>query len=472
MWINGAEVSSAGRDTLAVVNPATEEQIGSVVRGTPADAEAAARAAADAFPRWRRSAPAIRAALLREIADRLAAHRAELADLLVAEQGKPRRDNESEIDSAIELFTYYSGFAWRDRGAVNPAEDKVLDFVLREPVGPVACIVPWNFPIMLMARKVAPALAAGCTVVVKPSEETPLATLLFARVVADHLPPGVLNVVTGYGSEVGEPLVHDPRIRHIAFTGSTATGRRIASSAAAAMKGTTLELGGKDPLIIGPDADLETAVPAVAFAGLLNAGQCCTSTERIYVAQPLLKDFLEALVDHVRGIDVGDGARAGTVMGPLIREDARRRVGEHVTEAVAAGAKVLTGGGVPPGLDRGWFYEPTVVVDVPDSARLLREETFGPVLPVAGFASVDEAIARANDTAYGLGATVLSNDPGFVKRCIDGLDVGNVFVNDPLTAATATTFGGTKMSGMGRELGVEGFEAFRESKHVHWMFTR
>lgn len=472
MWMNGAVVSPRTREMFAVVNPATEEEIDSVVRGTAADAEAAATAASDAFPRWKTLAAGARAALLRQIADKLSAGRAELAEVLVAEQGKPRRDAEDEIDSAAETFAYYSGFSWHERGAVNPVDSDSIDFTVREPVGPVACIVPWNFPIMLMAWTVAPALAAGNTVVVKPSEETPLSALHFAERIADHLPIGVFNVVTGYGAEVGEPLVRDPRIRHVSFTGSTATGRRIATLAATEMKRVTLELGGKDPLIVGPDVDLATAIPAVAHGALFNAGQCCTSSERIFVARSVLPSFLEALVEHVRAIAIGDGADDGTGMGPLIHARAREKVAQHVDEARASGGKVLTGGGAPAGIERGWFYEPTVVFDAPESSKLLRDETFGPVLPVAAFDSVDEAIRRANDTPYGLSASVMSNDPTFVKRCIDGLEVGNVFINDPLTANTAAPFGGTKMSGLGRELGVEGFEAFRETKRVHWMFTK
>jgi acyl-CoA reductase-like NAD-dependent aldehyde dehydrogenase len=471
MWVDGAESEPGGRRRLAVINPATEEEIGSVIRGTAADADAAAAAAARAFPAWRQVEPAARAALLHAVADKITECRSELAELLTAEQGKPRRDNEDEVAAAAEAFAYYSGLAWHDRGAVNPVERRSLDFVVREPVGPVVSIVPWNFPVMLMAWMTAPALAAGNTVVVKPSEDTPLATLLFARAVAGHLPPGVFNVVTGYGAEVGEPLIRDPRIRHIAFTGSTATGQRIAALAASDLKHVTLELGGKDPLIVGPDVDIERAVAAVSLAALLNAGQCCTSAERIYVARPILPGFLDALTAHVRGIRVGDGASAQTQMGPLIRENARRKVAEHVDEAVAAGAKALTGGGAPPDLDRGWFYQPTVILDAPPSTRLLTEETFGPVLPVLAYDSLEDAIQRANDTPFGLGATVLSNDAAFVKQCIDGLDVGNVFINDPLTANTAAPFGGTKLSGLGRELGVEGFEAFRQSKRVHWTFT-
>jgi acyl-CoA reductase-like NAD-dependent aldehyde dehydrogenase len=470
MWIDGAAARPAGRDEIAVVNPATEERIGAVVRGTAADAEAAVAAAARAFPAWARVDAAERVALLREVSDKLAAHREELADLLVAEQGKPRRDNLDEVSGAVDAFAYYAGFAWHDCGVVNPVESSSIDFTIRGPVGPVVAIAPWNFPLLLMTWMTAPALAAGCTVVVKPSEETPLSALRFAELVADHLPPGVFNVVTGYGAEVGEPLVADPRIRHVSFTGSTATGRRIATLAAEHLKHVTLELGGKDALIVGPDVELESVVPTVASAALLNAGQVCTSAERIFVAEPLMPAFVDALVEHVRAIRVGDGSREDVEMGPLIHDEARRKVAAHVAEAVAGGGRVLTGGGPPADAERGWFYAPTVVLDAPASAALLCDETFGPVIPVAAFSSVDEAIARANDSAFGLGASVLSNDAAFVKRCIDGLEVGNVFVNDPGTANIAAPFGGTKTSGLGRELGVEGFEAYRETKRVHWTF--
>lgn len=471
MWINGTSYAGASRERINVINPATEEVIDTVARGTAADAVAAVDAAAGAFPAWRTSSATDRAAFLRGIADKLAERRDEFAALLLGEQGKPIGENISELDDAIELFHYYAGFAWQDRGSINQSSPDFLDFVQREPVGVVACIVPWNFPIMLMARKVAAALAAGNTVVVKPSEETPLATLLFAREVADHLPPGVVNVVTGYGREVGEPLVNDPRVRHIAFTGSTATGQALAVIAASQMKGTTLELGGKDPLIAGPDVDIDRVVPLVASAALYNAGQCCTSSERVYVHSSIIGAFTDALVEHVRTIRVGDAATRDVGMGPLIRDDARVRVRDQVNEAVVAGARVLTGGRVPTDSSRGWFYEPTVIVDVPNTARLLTEETFGPVLPVAAFDTVDQAVEFANETKYGLGASVLSNDPVFVKRCIDGLEVGNVFVNDPLTATTVSTFGGRKMSGIGRELGTAGYEAFQEAKHVHWKLS-
>ena len=472
MWIRGEEVHPAGRELIPVLNPASEEEIGSVVRGTAEDAVAAVRAAHEAFPAWSRLEPAARVAVLRDVAARLSARSTELADLLVAEQGKPRRDSARELEGAVESFAYYSGLAWHDRGTVNPVEPRSIDFTLRCPVGPIAAIAPWNFPLLIMSWMVAPALAAGCTVVVKPSEETPLATLRFAMTVADNLPAGVFNVVTGYGSEVGEALVADTLIRSVSFTGSTATGRRIAALAAGQLKHVTLELGGKDALIVGPDVDAEAVVPVVAAASLTNAGQVCTSAERVLVAEPAMPAFLDALVEHVRGIRVGDGMMDDVEMGPLINEFTRRKVDWHVADAVHGGGRVLTGGSPPADAGRGFFYDPTVVVDAPATAALMREETFGPVIPVAAFASVDDAIARANDSTFGLGASVLSNDAAFVKRCIDGLEVGNVFVNDPGTANVAAPFGGTKSSGLGRELGVEGFEAFRETKRVHWAFAR
>ena len=409
-----------------------------------------------------------RARALWEVASKLRSQREPLARQLVAEQGKPLAHSLAEIDEAVELFEYYAGFAWRERGAIEASASGQLDFVIREPVGVVVAIVPWNFPIMLMARKAAPALAAGNTVVVKPSEETPLATLLFATHIADHLAPGVFNIVTGYGAEVGEALVDDKRVRHIAFTGSTATGQRIAIRAAEQMKGVTLELGGKDPMIVGPDVDPMEAARMAAFSGFYNAGQCCTSTERIYVASSLYPDFVEALVALAEGMRTGPGSDDESDMGPLINESARIRVAAHVEQAVRMGGRLLAGGISPPEQKSGWFYRPTVIADVSRETDLAWQETFGPVLPVAAFKSVDEAIERANMSQFGLGAAILSHDPTFVDRCVDGLEVGNVFINDPLTVNVTAPFGGMKMSGMGRELGAEGFEAFRESKHIHW----
>jgi len=332
----------------------------------------------------------------------------------------------------------------------------------------VGCIVPWNYPLLLMVWKVAPALAAGNTVVIKPSEFTPLATLRLAELAFAHLPPGVVNVVTGYGREAGEALVRHPEVPVIAFTGSLATGRHIAELAAPMMKKLHLELGGKDPMVIGPDVDLDTAVRALAYAGLLNAGQVCTSTERVYVAQDRYPAFSEALAEFVGGLRLGNGLESTTDIGPMLREHFREKVEAHVQQAIGAGARLLVGGERPKEFDRGFFYRPTVLADVDHSMAVMREETFGPVLPLMPYMDFDQAIELANDSPYGLGASLMSNDPRLVKRFFEEVDAGTIWINDPLTDNYAGPFGGMKMSGVGRELGQEGLDEFYEVKHVHW----
>jgi betaine-aldehyde dehydrogenase len=343
--------------------------------------------------------------------------------------------------------------------------------VLKEPYGVVAAIVPWNYPILLMAWKVAPALAAGNTVIVKPSEMTPLSTLRLSEVF-DHLPAGVLNIVTGYGATVGRELVCSPRTHMIAFTGSLATGREIARLAADRVKKTHLELGGKDAFIVAEDADLAVAVPGVAWAALLNSGQVCTSTERVYVHESIAGPFTERLVDYVRTLRLGPGLEPTTDIGPLIGERYRHKVEEHVEEARAKGARILTGGRRPPQFERGFFYEPTVLTGVDHSHRIMCEETFGPTIPVMAYRTFDEAIALANDCAYGLGANLYTNDPRKVKQYFEEVKAGTCWVNDPLTDNDAGPFGGMKFSGGARELGEEGLEEFLETKHVHWDFAQ
>jgi betaine-aldehyde dehydrogenase len=339
--------------------------------------------------------------------------------------------------------------------------------VLKEPYGVVAAIVPWNYPLLLMSWKVAPALAAGNTVVLKPSEMTPLSALSFAELCCDHLPPGVLNIVTGYG-EVGRELVVSPDTHMIAFTGSFATGREIAKLAAERVKKTHLELGGKDAFIVAEDADLDVAVPGVAWAALLNAGQVCTSTERVYVQERIAPAFIERLVAFVRTLRLGNGLESSTDIGPLVGAKYRAKVEEQVDEARAKGAAILTGGRRPPQLERGFFYEPTVLTGVDHGHRIMREETFGPTIPIMTYRAFDEAIALANDCDYGLGANLYTNDPRKVKQYYEEVKAGTCWVNDPLTDNDAGPFGGMKFSGGARELGEEGLAEFQEVKHVHW----
>jgi betaine-aldehyde dehydrogenase len=472
MLINGQRVASATRETFEVQNPATEEVIDAAPLGNEEDAHAAISAANAAFRHWRTRTAQSRAELLHEVARKLRERAEELAVLLTHEGGKPLVENRDEMGWSAACFDYYAELQRNTRGRVIPSvEPSQLALVLKEPYGVVAAIIPWNYPILLMAWKVAPALAAGNTVIIKPSELTPLTTLLFAEI-CDHLPPGVVNIVTGYGTTVGRALVTSPDTHVIAFTGSFATGREIARLAAERVKKTHLELGGKDAFIVAEDADLDVAVPGVAWAALLNAGQVCTSTERVYVHEHIAQRFTEQLVAYVRTLRLGPGMDPATDIGPLIGDRYRHKVELHVAEARQKGARILTGGERPAQFARGFFYEPTVLTNVDHSFAIMREETFGPIIPIMAYRTFDEAIALANDSDYGLGANLYTNDPRLVKQYYEEIKAGTCWVNDPLTDNDAGPFGGMKFSGGARELGEEGLETFLETKHVHWDFSQ
>jgi acyl-CoA reductase-like NAD-dependent aldehyde dehydrogenase len=468
-YINGQWTTGQASEGIAVVNPATEEIIGEVARGTAADVHAAVAAAKAAFPAWQRMTANERAGLLHEAANRIQAAAEVLAHLLIEEQGKPFIENEEEVYWTYDTFHYYAELARHERGRfIPPGDPGQINFVLKEPYGVVGCIVPWNYPLLLLAWKLAPALAAGNTVVIKPSEFTPLSALRLIDIAFADFPPGVINLVTGYGREAGEPLVTHPDVPMIAFTGSVATGQQIAALAAPLMKKLHLELGGKDPLVVAPDMDLDVAVSATAYAGLLNAGQVCTSAERIYVHESVFGRFSEELGDFVSKLRLGNGADPATDIGPLLRPHFREKVEAFIQEAVAAGGKLLTGGQRPSHLPRGYFLEPAVMVNVNHSMRLMREELFGPVLPLMPYKTFDEAIALANDTPFGLGASLMTHDARLVKQFFEEVKAGTIWINDPLTDNFAGPFGGMKMTGGGRELGQEGLDEFYEVKHVHW----
>lgn len=470
MWINGEHISGTSGNVIEVRNPATEEIIDTVPAANAADVERAVTAAQAAFPGWKKIPAVQKAEMLHEVAQKLTERSEEFARLLTLEGGKPFIENKDEMGWSAACFRYYAEIGRNSRGRVIPSiEESQLAMVLKEPYGVVAAIVPWNYPILLMAWKVAPALAAGNTVVLKPSEMTPLSTLLFAEL-CDHLPPGVINIVSGYGAECGEPLVLDPRVRVIAFTGSLATGQRIAQLVAPQMKKLHLELGGKDAFIVAEDADLNVAVPGVAWAALLNAGQVCTSTERVYVHEAIAPGFIDRITGYAKSLRLGPGIDPDTDIGPLIGDRYRAKIEAQVAEAKARGASILTGGQRPPHLTRGYFYEPTVMTNVDHSFAIMNEETFGPAIPIMTYRSFDEAIALANDSKYGLGANLYTHDPVKAKRFFEEVEAGTLWINDPLTDNDAGPFGGFKMSGMGRELGEEGLDEFRETKHVHWDF--
>ena len=460
-------------DTIQVTDPATEKVIGEVPACGAAEVDAAVVKAQAAFEGWRWCSANERADLLHTAARLTDEHAEALVESLCREQGKPRPEQEEEVEWTANTLRYYAELARNSRGRVVPSGEprSQLNLVLKEPYGVVGAIVPWNYPLLLLVWKLAPALAAGNTVVVKPSELTPLTTLLWVQTCFAHLPDGTVEIVTGYGNQAGEALVAHPGVRVVAMTGSVQTGQRIASVAAPMMKHLHLELGGKDAFVVGPDADIATAADALAYAALINAGQVCTSAERVYVPAARHDDLVEAVQAKVEGLRLGHGLDDGTDLGPLIGEAARAKVERHVADAVRRGARVVTGGRRPRDRDRGFFYNPTVLVDVDNDMAIMTEETFGPTIPVMAYRDVAEAIAWVNAHPTGLGATLRSTDPGLCKRFFEEVKVGTVWINDPLTDNYAGPFGGMKLTGGGRELGEEGLETFSETKHVHWDFS-
>jgi acyl-CoA reductase-like NAD-dependent aldehyde dehydrogenase len=466
LLIGGEQVAGDG-PALAVENPATEETVAELGSASPEQLDAAIAAAREAAPGWAATPAVERAELLHDVAARMRAMTDELARVLTAEGGKPLIENSDEVGWTAAAFDYYAEMGRNFAGRVIPSiEATQLALVVKEPTGVWGAIVPWNYPLLLLAWKLAPALAAGNAVVAKPSELTPLSTLMLASCFAE-LPPGVLNVVAGAG-DVGAALVADARIDGVAFTGSVASGKKVAAACAERVARMNLEMGGKDPFIVCADvaADIDVAARGGAWAAYLNAGQVCTSAERFYVQREVYDDFVSAFVEQARSLRVGDPLDAATDVGPMVSAPQRAKVEAQVSAAVAAGAELLVGGDRA-GLERGHFYAPAVITGAPASTDLLREETFGPVAPIVPVASLDEAIELANSTPFGLGANVYTRDLETAVRCLREIRAGTVWINDPLTDNDAGPFGGFKQSGFGRELGQEGLEAFQETKHVH-----
>jgi betaine-aldehyde dehydrogenase len=466
--IGGEAVEGAG-DPLVVENPATEETVVTVASADPGQVEAAIASARGAWRQWSQTPAAERAELLHEVANRLRARTDELAALMTTEGGKPLVENSDEVGWTAAAFDYYAEIGRDSAGRViPPIEASQLALVVKEPLGVVACIVPWNYPLLLLAWKLAPALAAGNTTVCKPSELTPLSTLALAACF-EQLPAGVVNLVAG-GGEVGAMLSSDEGVDCVAFTGSVETGKKVAAACVDRMARINLEMGGKDPFIvcsdIAVDGGVEVAARGGAWAAYLNAGQVCTSAERFYVMEDLYDDYVAAFVEHTRSLVVGDPTDAGTDVGPMVSAPQRQKVADQVDAAVGAGAELLTGAG-DAGHERGHYFEPAVVTGAPAQTALLREETFGPVAPIVAVKSLDEAIELANGTRFGLGANIYTRDLATMVRCMREIRSGTVWFNDPLTDNDAGPFGGFKQSGLGRELGREGLEAFQETKHVH-----
>src|SRR4028118_984693 len=449
---------------LSVVNPATEESIEEIPTTGRGELDKTTERAKRGFEEWRGFAGLDRAEVFHELSANLRGHADELAGIMTGEGGKPLVENRDEVTWVAACFDYYGEIA-RDSVGYLPApiEPQQLAMVVKEPVGTVTCIVPWNYPLLLAAWKVAPALAAGNAVILKPSEETPLATRRMMELM-EGLPEGLFQAVYGAG-DVGEALVRHPGVDMVAFTGSQQTGRRVGIAAAKRLMRVNLELGGKDPFIVCDDVDIEIAAQGAVWAACLNAGQVCTSSERFYVDRKVADEFVEASKEFAESLNIGDPMDEETDIGPMINAKGREKGEDHAGQALEPGAKLVHGGGRFG--ERGFFYRPTVLTGVEPSMRVMSDETFGPVLPVVEVGSLDEAIELANSVPFGLGANVYTRDFEKMLKCARGIRAGTVWINDPLTDNDAAPFGGYGGSGIGRELGREGLEALQESKHGH-----
>ncbi len=467
LFIGGEWRPAAGAGTFAVEDPATGQALVEVSDGRAEDAMSALDAAAAAQPAWADTPPRQRGEILRRAFEVLMDRIDELALLMTLEMGKPVADSRAEITYAAEFFRWFAEEAVRIDGRYTVAPNgagRIL--VMRQPVGPCLLITPWNFPMAMATRKVAPAIAAGCTMVLKPAELTPLSSLAMADILATSgLPPGVLNVVTTTrAGDTTAPLIADPRLRKLSFTGSTAVGRRLMADAAGQVLRVSLELGGNAPFLVFEDADLEAAVEGAVLAKMRNMGEACTAANRFHVHEAVAGEFAQRLAARMGGLKLGRGTEPGVEVGPLIDAKQRDKVVELVGDAMNRGARPLIGGRMVDG--PGYFYEPTVLAAVPPAARLLEEEVFGPVAPIVPFSSDEEALAAANDTEFGLVAYVYTRDLNRALRVAESLQTGMVGLNQGMVSNAAAPFGGVKQSGIGREGGAEGLDAYLEVKYV------
>jgi succinate-semialdehyde dehydrogenase/glutarate-semialdehyde dehydrogenase len=458
---------AAGGATLVVEDPATGEMLAEVADATAEDATAALAAADEAQPAWAATPPRERGEILRRAFEAVTARADDLALLMTLEMGKPLAESRAEIAYAAEFFRWFSEEAVRITGDYRVAPNGASRIIVtRQPVGPVLLITPWNFPMAMATRKIGPAVAAGCTMVLKPAGLTPLSALALAQILLDcGLPPGVLNVITTSRSgPVTAPLLADPRLRKLSFTGSTEVGKKLIEASAGQVLRVSMELGGNAPFLMFEDADLDAAVEGALLAKMRNGGEACTSANRFHVHHSRAEEFAEALAERMAALRVGRGTEDGVDVGPLVNADQQDKVAELVDEAISAGARVLCGG--QRGGGKGYFYQPTVLFPVPQEARLRREEIFGPVAPVYPFSDEAEAVAAANDTEYGLVAYVYTRDLDRAVRVAEGIRSGMVGVNQGVVSNPAAPFGGMKQSGFGREGGAEGIAEYLEVKYI------
>lgn len=473
LYINGTWKSPVKGGTFAVVNPATEEVIHHAPAATAEDVDLAVQAARQAFDHgdWPRLSGRARAVFLHKIADAIRAKQDDLARLEVLDNGKPLPEAQWDIGDAAGCFDFYAGLAEElDANPVEPialADARFTSKAVREPLGVAGAIIPWNYPLLMAAWKVAPALAAGCTVVLKPSELTSLTALELAAIADEAgLPPGVLNIVTGYGADAGQALTDHPGVDKLAFTGSVPTGSKVMASAARNIKKISLELGGKSPFLVFDDSDIEQAVEWIMFGIFWNQGQVCSATSRVLVQEGIYDRLLARLSVESKKIRIGNGLNSGVLLGPLVSQGQYEKVLAAIEDARGNGVLVLAGGKKPEGFDKGYFLEPTILADVPLESRAWTEEIFGPVVCIRSFKSEDEAIRLANDSRFGLAAAVMSADDERCERVAAQLRAGIVWINCSQPTFTEAPWGGYKQSGIGRELGHWGLSNYLETKQI------
>jgi succinate-semialdehyde dehydrogenase/glutarate-semialdehyde dehydrogenase len=467
LFIGGKWTPAASGATFPVSDPATGEVLCEVADASASDGLAALDAAVSAQAEWAAHPPRERGEILRRAYDALMARQEELALLMTLEMGKPLAESRGEVAYAAEFFRWFAEEAVRIDGGYAVAPNGTGRFlVTKQPVGPSLLITPWNFPMAMGTRKIGPAVAAGCTMVIKPAEQTPLSMLALAQILADAgLPDGVLNVVTtSDAGGVVEPLIRDGRARKLSFTGSTQVGRLLLEQCADKVLRTSMELGGNAPFLVFDDADLDAAVEGAMQAKMRNIGEACTAANRFYVQRGIADEFARRLTERMSALPIGRGTEDGVVVGPLIDEAAVAKVGELVQDATQRGAEVLTGGATVDG--PGNFYRPTVLTGVPTDSRIAREEIFGPVAPISVFDTEEEALAAANDTEYGLVGYVYTNDVKRALRVSERLETGMVGLNQGIVSNPAAPFGGVKQSGLGREGGTVGIDEFLETKYI------
>ncbi|HEX6207619.1 MAG TPA: aldehyde dehydrogenase family protein [Actinomycetota bacterium] len=467
-YVDGEWVDARDGGRFDVVDPATEEVIATAPDSQRADAEAAisaARRAFDAGP-WPRSTERERERVLLRAAEIVRREAERLAELETRDSGKPLAEAREDIEEAAFMFEYYGGWATKVMGEIPPVGPDALSLVVKEPVGVAGLITPWNYPLLMAVQKVAPALAAGCTFVLKPAEQTPLTAFELPGILEEAgVPPGVVNVIAGFGPSAGAPLVEHPDVDKVGFTGSVEVGKEIMRTGADTLKRVTLELGGKSPNIIFADASFEEALEGTAAGIFGNQGEICSAGSRIFVERSIYDETLDAMRERARAVRLGSGLDEGTTMGPLVSEEQQERVLSYIESGKAEGAKLATD--EPPAFDSGYFVPPTVFYDVTNDMTIAREEIFGPVAAVLPFDDPEEVVRLSNDTTYGLAAAVWTRDITKALRTARALRAGVVWINDSQPAPTEAPWGGYKQSGIGRELGPQGLEDYLETKHIY-----